>query len=57
MVHTAHRVPLPLMQKVKEAPQRLEENGVIESVTDPTDWCAPMVPIPKWNARYTSVVK
>ena len=23
----------------------MEENGIIERVTEPTDWCAPMVPI------------
>lgn len=27
----------------------MEENEVIEPVTDPTDWCAPMVPVPKQN--------
>ena len=23
----------------------MEENGIIERVTEPTDWCAPMVPV------------
>ncbi|XP_039610078.1 uncharacterized protein K02A2.6-like [Polypterus senegalus] len=50
-VHIARRVPLPLIQKVKEELQRMEENGVIEPVTDPTDWCAPIVPVLKQNGR------
>ena len=50
-VHTARRVPLPLVQKVKEEILRMEENGVIEKVTEPTDWCAPMVPVPRKNGK------
>uniref|UniRef100_A0A3B1ITQ0 Gypsy retrotransposon integrase-like protein 1 n=1 Tax=Astyanax mexicanus TaxID=7994 RepID=A0A3B1ITQ0_ASTMX len=46
-VHTARRVPFPLLQKVKEELQRMERNGIIERVTQPTDWCAPMVPVLK----------
>lgn len=47
VVHTACRVPLPMLQKVKEELQRMESNSVIEQVTQPTDWCAPMVPVLK----------
>lgn len=50
-VHTACRVPLPLIEKVKKEIQRMEENGVIECVTEPTDWCAPMVPVPRRNGN------
>ncbi|KAA8578257.1 hypothetical protein FQN60_018737, partial [Etheostoma spectabile] len=50
-VHTARRVPLPLLQKVKEELKRMEENEVIEPVTEPTDWCAPMVPVPRKNGK------
>ena len=46
-VHTARRLPLPMLQKVKEELQRMERNGIIERVTQPTDWCAPMVPVLK----------
>lgn len=46
-VHTARRVPLPMLQKVKEELQRMEKNGIIERVTEPRDWCAPMVPVLK----------
>lgn len=42
MVHTASRVPLLLIQKVKDELQHMEENRFI-------DWCAPMLPVPKWN--------
>lgn len=46
-VHTARRVPLPLLPKVQKELQRMEEQGVIVKVTQPTDWCAPMVPVLK----------
>lgn len=48
-VHTARRVPFPMLQKVKEELKRMENNGVIEQVTQPTEWCAPMVPVLKRN--------
>jgi len=48
-VHTARRVPIPLMQKVKEELQRLKEAGVVEEIQEPTDWCAPMVTVMKKN--------
>jgi hypothetical protein len=43
----ARRVPLPLQAKVKEELDRLESAGVIEPITKPTSWCAPMVPVMK----------
>ena len=46
-VHTTRRVPLPLLPKVQAELQRMEEQGVIVKVTQPTDWCAPMVPVMK----------
>ena len=46
---TARRVPLPMLQKVKEELQRMEKNGIITPVTEPTDWCAPIVPVLKPN--------
>lgn len=45
-ISTARRVPIPLLQKVKEL-QRLKEAGVIEEIEEATDWCAPMVPVLK----------
>jgi len=32
-VHTTHRVPIPLMNPVKEELDRMEAKGVIEKVT------------------------
>nr|XP_023665577.1 uncharacterized protein K02A2.6-like [Paramormyrops kingsleyae] len=47
--YTARRVPLPLMSKVTAELQRMEDHGVVKRVTQPTDWCAPMVPVMKPN--------
>ena len=44
---TARRVPFPLMDAVKEELNNMVESGVIRSVTEPTDWCAAMVPVIK----------
>ncbi|XP_063063818.1 uncharacterized protein K02A2.6-like [Engraulis encrasicolus] len=49
--HTARRVPIPMLQKVKEELERMEGNGIIERVTQPTDWCAPMVPVLKSSGK------
>lgn len=50
-VHTARRVPFPMLQKVKDELVRMEQNGVIERVTQPREWCAPMVPVEKRNTN------
>ncbi len=39
------------MSKVREELCHMEENGIIEEVTQPTDWCAPMVPVLKKNGK------
>ena len=39
------------MQKVREELRRMEENDIIEEVTKPTDWCAPMVPVLKKTGK------
>ena len=47
---TPRRVPLPLVEKVKIENQKIERMtsaGVIEAVDEPTDWCAPIVVVPK----------
>ena len=50
-VHTPRRVPIPMMQSVKEELERMQEMGVIERVTEPTSWCAGMVVVPKANGK------
>ena len=44
---TARRVPFPLMLKVALELDRLEQEGIIENVKRPKDWCAPMFPVIK----------
>ena len=42
-VSTALRVPIPLIPKVEAELERLQQEGIIQKVTEPTDWCSPMV--------------
>ena len=44
---TARRIPFPLIDAVKAELNNTVEAGVIRSVTEPTDWCAAMVPVVK----------
>ena len=44
---TCRRVPIPLMKAVKTELTRMEKAGVISRVTEPSDWCAGMVVVPK----------
>lgn len=48
-VNVSRRVPLPLLPKVKAELSRMEKEGIIEKVTEPTEWCAAMVPVLKPN--------
>ncbi|XP_052817965.1 uncharacterized protein K02A2.6-like [Mya arenaria] len=48
---TARRVSFPLMEKVEAELNKLESEGIIQKVTQPTDWCAPMVPVRKANGN------
>ena len=40
-----------MIPKLQTELERLEEQGVISRVEEPTDWCAPMVVVPKSNGR------
>ena len=45
------RVTIPLMQPVKDELERMERLGVIARVSEPTEWCAGMVVVPKPNKK------
>ena len=45
------KVSLPLLSKTKQEIDRMLKIGVIRKVNEPTDWCAPMVVVPKQNAQ------
>ena len=45
------QVPIPLRKKTECELQRMERNGVISPVEDPTEWCAPMVVTPKSDGK------
>ena len=48
-VSTPRRVPFQLMDPVKQELQKMEKLGIIEKITKPTPWCAPLVVVPKAN--------
>ena len=48
---TPRRVPLPLMKKVQEEIERMLQLDVIEPVDEPTEWCSPIVVVPKADGR------
>jgi len=48
---TPRRISLPLLPKVKEELKRMEQQGVISKVEEPTEWCAPMVVVPKRTGK------
>ncbi|UYV84889.1 K02A2.6-like [Cordylochernes scorpioides] len=50
-IYTPRRIPIPLLNKIKEQLDQMVEKGVIEKVEQPTDWCAPMVIVPKLSSN------
>ena len=46
---TPRRVALPLLDKVREELQRMQDEGIISKVEESTEWCAGMVVVPKSN--------
>ena len=47
---TPCRVPLPLVEKISNELTRMEKQGIIQKIGEPTDWCAGMVVVPKPNS-------
>ena len=41
------RVPIPLLEKVKDELARMQAQGIILPVDQPTDWCSGLVVVPK----------
>ncbi len=50
-INVPRQVPIPLRQRTEQELQRMERNGVISRVDEPTKWCAPMVVTPKSNDK------
>ena len=46
-VHTPRAIPFAFRDKLKAELDLLQEQGVIAPVTEPTEWCAPIVITPK----------
>ena len=44
------RSPLPMLPQLKEEMGKMEQ-GIINRITEPTDWCAPIVIVPKKNNK------
>ena len=48
---TPRRVAVLVIPKVKEELQRMEQMGIIRQVTEPSEWCAGMVVVPKASGK------
>ena len=45
------RIAIPLRPAVEKELKRMEDQGVIARIEEPTDWCAGMVIVPKANGK------
>ena len=50
-INVPRQVVIPLRQKTAQELQRMERNGVISRIDEPTKWCAPMIVTPKSNEK------
>ena len=48
-LYTPRKVAHPLIPKVRAEIDRMQEQGVISPITEPTEWCSGMVVVPKSN--------
>ena len=48
---TPRRIPIPLLPRVETELKRMEGMGVNEKVVQPTEWCFPVVVIPKKDSK------
>lgn len=48
---TPRRIAVPLLPKVKEEFQCIENMGVISKVDEPTEWCVGMAVVPNRNGK------
>ena len=46
-VHTPHTIPYAYCDKLKAELDLLQEQNIIAPVTEPTEWCAPIVVTPR----------
>ena len=49
VLNTPCRIPLPQMDKVKKELEQMQKLNVIKPVGEATEWCSPMVIVPKPN--------
>ena len=50
-IYTARPIPIPQKETVENELRRMEADGVIRKVMEPTEWTAPMVVVPKANGK------
>ncbi|XP_038063231.1 uncharacterized protein K02A2.6-like [Patiria miniata] len=48
-VTAPRRIPLPLLPQLKQELEKMETQGIVKRITEPTEWCAPIVIVPKKN--------
>lgn len=46
-VPSPRRIPIPRLPLVEAELKRMVKLGIIEPVSEPTDWCSPMIEVPK----------
>ena len=53
-VYTPRRVPVNLLAPLKAELEKLEAANVIKSIEEPTEWCAPIVVVPKRTSGFNT---